>query len=68
MNYMELLTRVSSFLIYNLYAHLFYIFVKIIRCTWTPNEKYQIIYKAAQKHLSLDNTPSEVPMNLFHTR
>lgn len=65
---MELLTRVSSFLIYNLYAHLFYISVKIIRCTWTPNEKYQIIYKAAQKHLRLNNTPSEMSMNLFGTQ
>lgn len=65
---MKLLTRVSSFLIYNLYAHYLAFFVKIIRCTWTPNEKYQIIYKAAQKHLSLDNTPNEMPINLFHTQ
>lgn len=64
---MELLTRVSSFLICNLYAHLFYISVKIIRCTWIPNEKYQIKYKAAQKHLRLNNIPSEMPMSLFDT-
>jgi len=65
---MELLTRVSSFLIYNLYAHLFYISEKIITCICIPNEKYQIIYKAAQKHLGLHNTPSEMPVNLFDTR
>lgn len=65
---MILLTRMSSLLIYHLYAHLFYIFMKIIRCFWTPNEKYQIIYKVAQKHLSLDNTPNEMPRNLFHTQ
>lgn len=62
---MNLLTRESSFLIYNLYAHLFYIFVKIIRCIWTPNEKYQLVYKVAQKPLILDNTPNEMPTNLF---
>lgn len=65
---MELLTRVSSFLIYNLYAHLFYISVKIIRRTWIPNENYQIICKAAEKHLRLNSTPSETPMNLFDTQ
>lgn len=65
---MELLTRVSLFLIYNIYAHSFYISVKIIRYIWIPNENYQIIYKAALKHLRLNNASSEMLMNLFDTQ